>query len=199
MSPVFHCELFYVRSKHLDQIYHGFEQLRKKGIISLSIKRATDNVSTKPLLRAVINGKYNVIYDTLDGLNWIDGSATENLSYFRNEVDADFYFKRSFSNEVQQNSPKNCRVFPLGLNYTFDPEIRMPKTLKETAIDTAYNNALVAKLYKRKFFNAHDFEYYPTLNKEPKILFLTRLHESSDAKSEENKSKRECINEKRIQ
>src|SRR5699024_8709076 len=70
---------------------------------------------------------------------------------------------------------------------------------KESIIDTAYNNALVAKLYKRKFFNAHDFEYYPTLNKEPKILFLTRLHESSDAKSDENKGKRECINEKRIQ
>lgn len=208
MSPLFHCELFYVRSKHLNQIYHGFDQLRKKGIIRLSFRRVKNKNDFpiprlagnryQPLLQVIIDGRYSVIFDTLDGLNWIEGSHKANLAYFKSSVNADFYFKRSFSNEMFQYKPKDCQIYPLGLNYTFAPEIRLPRTLKESIVDTAYNNALVAKLYKKKFFNAQDFEYYPTLNKEPKILFLTRLHETSDAKSEEKRIQRERINEKRI-
>ena len=50
----------------------------------------------KPILKVRINDKYDVIYDTLDGLNWIKASIENNLDYFKNNIKADFYFKRSF-------------------------------------------------------------------------------------------------------
>src|SRR5699024_2624121 len=137
LSPLFHCELYYVQSQHLNQIYHGFNQLKEKGIIKLSFRRVKNNLPFPrlagdryfPLLQVIIDNKYSVIFDTLDGMNWIEGSPEANLEYFKNEVHADFYFKRSFSREMIQYKPKNCQIFPLGLNYTFAPEARLPKTL----------------------------------------------------------------------
>lgn len=74
--------IYYTPSRHLNQIYDGFEKLRKLGIIDISLKK-TDVNETKPLLKVVLDNKYTVIYDTLDGMNWIDAPIEENLQYFK--------------------------------------------------------------------------------------------------------------------
>ncbi|MEG3658748.1 hypothetical protein V5097_15165 [Arenibacter palladensis] len=197
MKPLFKCELHYFPSPHLYQIYNGFEKLRKLGIIDLSIKRAKGNMD-KPLLNVTIDNRYNVIYDTLDGFNWVEGSVEENLEYFKNNLNADFYFKRSFSNQLRNLKLENCKIYPLGLNYTFRPEGKYPKTPKEALKDTIKNNPIISKYYKKTYFTYTEYEHYPIPSKENKILFLARLWNPDEVSIEHLKAERERINNNRM-
>lgn len=197
MKPLFKCELNYFPSVHLNQVYDGFLKLRKLGIIDLSIKRSKGN-HTKPLLTVVIDNKYTVIYDALDGLNWIDASIQDNLNHFKNKVSADFYFKRSFSKQIIENAPQNCKVYPLGLNYPFQPEKGLPTDTKETVKNILKDNYVISKLYKKTSFWLKDFEYYPVPSKESNILFLARLWDPYETKLEHLQVQREFMNENRI-
>ncbi len=110
------CEIDYFPSVHLNHIYDGFKKLEKQGIVNLRINRIKTSYK-KPILQVKVNKKYRVIYDTLDGLNWINSSPEENLKYFQNNLKADFYFKRSYNNVFEAHASVNCKTFPLGLNY----------------------------------------------------------------------------------
>lgn len=197
MKALFKCELNYLPSKHLNQIYDGFEKLRKTGIIDVSIKHTSGN-QIKPLLNVVIDKKYKVTYDTLDGLNWIDGSIEDNLNYFKFNTDADFYFKRSFDKKILEYSPENCKIYPLGFNYSFKPEGKYPKSLQHTFRDLIKDNPIVSKYYKKSSFFSSDFESYPVPAKESKILFLSRLWDPEEVSLEYLKVERELLNLKRI-
>ena len=197
MKPIFKCELHYFPSPHLYQIYDGFEKLRRLGILDLSVKRAKGNLE-KPLLNVTIDNKYTVVYDTLDGFNWIKGSVEENLEYFRTNINADFYFKRSFTTELVDIKSGNCKVYPLGLNYTFRPEGKYPKTPKEALKDTIKNNPVISKYYKKTYFSYSEYEYPPILNKKKQILFLERLWNPDEVSSEHEKAERDCINQNRM-
>ncbi|MGZ4956221.1 MAG: hypothetical protein ACXV8Q_14030 [Methylobacter sp.] len=197
MKSLFKCELNYFSSPHLSQIYDGFEKLRKIGIIDIIIKPFHGD-PTKPLLKVKINNKYTVIYDTLDGLNWVEGSIEDNLNYFNTNIQADFYFKRSYNQKVVDYAPKNCQIYPLGLNYSVKQYIRHLKY--EVIKDYLKDSYLFSKYFKvnSELFYSDSFEFYPILSKENKILFLTRLWDPDDVQFEHLKIEREAINKNRI-
>lgn len=197
MKPLFKCELSYLPSPHLSQIYDGFEKLRKIGIVDISVKPMSGD-QTKPLLNVRVNKKHNIIYDTLDGLNWIDDSIENNLNYFKKNTNADYYFKRSYTEQLLNYAPVNCKVYPLGLNYPFKPEGKYPNNLHHKLKDLLKQNFLISKYYRKTSFSSQDFEYYPIPSKENKILFITRLWNPNDISSEDLKEERELINKNRI-
>lgn len=182
---------------HLNQIYDGFEKLRKLGVVTLSVKRVKQNAG-KPVLTVIVENRFKVVYDTLDGNNWIEGTEEENLRYFEREVKADFYFKRSFSKLLFDHAPRNCKIYPLGLNYGFEPEGRFPKNFIENIKDFARGSVVIEKIYKKTIFSSKDFEYYPIPNKKNKVLFLTRLWDPEDSQLEHIRIEREKINSSRI-
>jgi hypothetical protein len=202
MNKLFDCEIEYLPNFHLMQIYAGFFELEKMGILNLKLKR------TKPrspsVVTAIINKKYKVIYDTDDGLTWIQGNDIANLEHFQNNFEADFYFKRSYDPRMRQYKPKNCEVYPLGLNYNVHPNTSLlsyTPSLKGKLIYFAKTNKFVKKITNGKFYYAKDFEYYPLRPQQNKILFLTRVWDPEKAPSDAgrelrlrlNKTRTECI------
>lgn len=197
MKPLFKCEIYYFPSLHLSQIYDGFEKLRKIGIVDIVIKPISGE-GLKPLLKVKINNKYNVIYDTLDGMNWINGSIEENLIHFKNNTHADFYFKRSYNKQVLENAPLNCKVFPLGLNIPFKPEGKFPQKLNEKIKDFLKDYSFISKYFEKTSFFSKDFEFFPIPSKENKVLFIAGLWNPDDVTSEHLKIEREVMNKNRI-
>lgn len=197
MKPLLKCELNYFPSVHLKQIYTGFLILKKLGIIELIIKPSSEN-NTKPILKVIINNKFEVIYDALDGLNWIDAPIEDNLSYFNKNIKADFYFKRSYNKQVFDNAPQNCKVYPLGLNYPIEPQDKLSSSVKEMTIDLLKKNYLTSKFYKKFSFYKTDFEYYPIPNKLNKILFVTQLYNPEQTSLDHLKAERSLMNQNRI-
>ena len=197
MKALLNCEIDYFPSIHLNHIYDGFEKLRKLGIIEISIKKSNGN-RDKPLLNVVINNRYKVIYDALDGFNWIDDSVEKNLEYFKNNIQADFYFKRSFNNKILEYKPTNCSVYPLGLNYKIDSEDRFSLNLRNTLKRLLQNNKIFSKYFNTKLMYNKNFEFYPIFNRQNKVLFITRLWDPEDTTLERLKEEREILNEQRI-
>jgi len=201
MKKLFECELEYFPNPHLMQIYTGFFELEKLGIIDLKIKKIKQTSSSMPITNVVFDKKYKVVYDTIDGLSWITGDSTTNLNHFQKTVKADFYFKRSYDPRMQEYKPDNCEVYPLGLNYNVHPDKNMlsyAETLQDKIKYIAKTNKLFRSLSNKPYFYAKDFEYYPVKLKQNRILFLTRLWSPEEAKSERSKEFRAQINTTRI-
>src|SRR6476469_11196633 len=98
MQPVYRCKFTYHQNLHLSQIYAGFELLELLGLAELDVRPGEP--LQKPLLEVVLNNKTTILYDLLDGFNWIDGSVEENINYFRNSITHDHVFKRSYKEAV---------------------------------------------------------------------------------------------------
>ena len=96
------CELFYRRSLHLKQLYTGFLELKKYGVVDIVVREQPAGDQDCALLHALINDRHKVVYDVLDGLNWIIGSVEENLDYFAANSDCEYYFKGSFDPRLLQ-------------------------------------------------------------------------------------------------
>ncbi|HOE31440.1 MAG: hypothetical protein BWY92_00067 [Firmicutes bacterium ADurb.BinA052] len=193
MKPILHCELGYFPNPHLNQIYAGFASLHNAGIINLEVKRvAADH--TKPLLTVIVNKQYKLLYDTLDGFNWIPGSQQDNLLYFRTHFKVDLYFKRSFTPTLLDYCPENCTVFPLGFNYLIRPQRYFPARLTDVLKDFLKHSTPLGKYCHRDLFYSRRYEYYPLPHKDTKILFLTRLWDPDQVTDEQLKNEREKIN-----
>lgn len=201
-SNKIYCELFYQNSNHLQQIYDGFEKLAISGIIKLKVNYS--NKSDSPILKVRINNKFDVYYDLLDGFNWIDDTIDNNLNYFKNNLNSDFYFKRSFNNKLLEYNLKNRKIYPLGFNYYINP--------KGVFINKHYNNSFKSKLkqvVKQQFHSfqknnrskitSNYFENNPIFNKDNRILFSTRLWNPDETNQKHNKELREKINNQRIE
>ena len=201
MNKLFECEIEYLPNFHLMQIYAGFFELEKMGILDLKLKR------TKPrspsVVTAIINKKYKVVYDTDDGLTWIQANDIANLEHFQNNYEAaDFYFKRSYDPRMRQYKPKNCEVYPLGLNYNVHPNknlLSYTPSLHEKIKYLAKTNKVLKKITKGRFYYAKDFEYYPVNSGKNRILFLTRVWDPEKAPSEAGKDLRIKLNATRSQ
>ncbi len=198
MRKQFECEVFFFPSLHLSQIYNGFAKLGKAGLVKVKVKHVYGE-QTKPILKVIVNNKYNVIYDTLDGLNWIDGSPEDNLNYFKNNINADFYFKRSFNQDIIDYAPENCKVFPLGLNYAMIANGKFSGNLKKRMKNFFRNNFYISKHYSKRSFYSENFEYYPIPLRDNKILFMARLWDPDEASLDHLKVEREHINKIRIE
>jgi hypothetical protein len=196
IEPLFHCEFDYLPLPHLSQVYDGFEKLRRQGVVTLNIRRRDDNVS-RSVLRVVLDGRYSVMYDMQDGLNWINQPIQRSLEFFRGNFAADYYFKRSLNQQVVDYAPPGCKVFPLGLFYPLTHQGQYPHTLKSLLRAIAKHNP-ITEMTRKRTFHSHEFEFYPVPNKQNRILFLTRLWNPDDVTAEHLKLEREEINHSRV-
>ncbi|MHA4842631.1 hypothetical protein ACX0G7_00645 [Flavitalea antarctica] len=184
------------------QLYAGFFELERKGIIKLKLKLLKQNQHAYSLINVLVNNKYRVIYDTLDGLTWIHGDEQANLAYFKKTYEVDFYFKRSFNSLLHEHRPKDCKVFPLGLNYNVQPKKNLllySGSLKNKVKYVLKTNKLLKQISAKRFYYEEDFEFLPIKPKTNNILFLTRLWDPNEAKSERSKEFRIRINKTRVE
>lgn len=188
------CVVEYFNAPHLSQIYKGFQILEKKGVVDIKFIKKTGDLN-KPIISAWINNNIHIIYDTLDGFNWIDNKSTEeNLLFFQNNYHCDHYFKRSYnSNLIKYNCGSQRTIHDLEFNYDMSYEyvsLDIKRLMKDTARKCLpfYNSSI----------NYKNFEYYPNKNTQPKILFSARLWNPEDVKDGETRSEREIINSNRI-
>ena len=188
--PIFHCEIDFFPSAHLNTIYDGFWKLKQKGLISLKINRIK-SLNDKPILKVIVNKTYIFIYDALDGFNWVDGSFEENIIHFETKINCDFYFKRSYSPVLKKHLKKGS-IFPLGINFNYDYDGDYPLKLDEKLRSFVKRN-ITKNSFKLKFY-----EYPPIMNPENKILFLCGLWDPSLVKCSQLKAQREKINTDRI-
>lgn len=203
MKALFRCDVEYLPSPHLMQVYEGFFDLQKKGIVELHIHPKKNGNVRESIIAATINGKYRVIYDALDGICWIPEDELQNLAYFQKQFKADFYFKRSYNKQLLDYSPPGCKVFPLGLNYPFRPEKNLlflyPTVKKKIRYFFQANKWVRKALHKPAYVYAKDFEQYPLRCNEDKILFIARLWNPKEATTEEAKEERHQLNQLRVE
>jgi hypothetical protein len=192
LNALFDCEIEYCQSRHLSHVYDGFWKLKKKGLITLKVKRVKLE-NSKPVIKVIVNNKYTVIYDALDGLNWTDGTLEENIDYIKSKIDCDYYFKRSFKPELKEYFKNSVNYYPLGLYFFVDHEGKFPLTIKEKL------KAVIKEKVQKDYFPVHKYEYPPIRNNENRILFLCGLWDPAEVKSIELKDQREQINQNRIQ
>jgi hypothetical protein len=199
------CALRYNKSAHLQQLYAGFVRLQAAGVIDLQIDTqvSRSELSHLPILYATINGSVAVVYDALDGLNWVPGTIEDNLRFFQTTVKADYYFKRSFNQQVATMGPLGCKVLPLGFNYHVRPHCALVRpSPTERLRDIVRRNELASNLLRSNnddmALPAEDYEHHPILDKDAKILLLTRLWNPADFDRGETKAHIEALNESRI-
>lgn len=185
MARKFTCEIEYVKSPHLNQIYVGFDMLKKQGIINLKYKKRQKN-SSNPFVKVLINKKYRVIYDTLDGLNWIQGSCDDNLLYF-SKIEADYYFKRSYTEKLK-SANKQIKVYPLGFNHFIEHKHLFNDSLKNVIKNSSIYNYIRPK---KKTLNIPYFEQLNNGGNSNQIIFFTRLW---DPTNETNRQKKDFLN-----
>jgi len=198
------CELQYHKSRHLNQIYSGFEKLSRHNIVDLKVRYVDSRNDEDMISRVLVNGKYKVIYDTHDGLNWIKKEDENlNLNKFKElTAEADFYFKRSYKSCLNDIAASNCSYHPLGFNYNVIPD---RKLTRDSLLYTLGRFKEPKKVYrdivnyKVEHLTASDYEFIPKVNPENKILFLCRLWEFEKYDSAPIfQSQIEAINELRI-
>ena len=176
---------------HNAQIVSGFRMLQKQGW-NIRIFAPDESDSPAPnaaLVRVTYLGK-TIFYDLWDGYHRPDEMrwALEK---------ADFYFKRSYCGEKnQQLFPEYCRkIYPLGFNY----HVTYPGTSFAEPLWKATAKQLLGRVPER-YFTPHRFEgtALPPVGA-PKILFLTRLWDDREpGLSEPVRQERIRINQMRI-
>lgn len=188
------CVVEYLFSPHLSQIYKGFQILEEKGLIDLKFIKKAGNLN-KPIISAFINNEYHIIYDTLDGFNWLDNKSIEdNLLFFQNHYQCDYYFKRSYNASLlNYNKGSTRRIHNLEFNYdvAYEPIFTDIKRVVKDTIHKRLNLHNPNVDYK-------DFEYYFNKNDQSKILFSARLWDPKDVENIDESTEREIINQNRI-
>lgn len=170
------------KSPHLNQIYTGFKLLKKNGLIDLTWEYKKK--SNEPWCKVILNNKIHIIYDTYDS-----GNKFADEKYIN---EANFYFKRSYP-----KNNKNEKIIPLGLNYNVTD-----KFYDFESIIYRLKNIIKGIIKKKKYnFYTKDFEWYPLINDNSKICFLTRLWDpdADDVENEKVKNERIEINKFRIE
>jgi hypothetical protein len=196
----------YVSCGHLSQLYEGLIRLAVRNYIALRFIHRKDSDGLKPIVNATLRmtrgREVRIVYDTLDGFNWLDGETeSENLRYFRDAFKADFYFKRSLNKRLLEYSPDKCTVLPLGLNTEF-PVSEQPAFGRQT------KSSSVWQVFKRLISSsggsggsetAVEFAFPPIRHAQSKVLLLTRLWDPEGVPAGPVRDERIRMNEFRIQ
>jgi len=201
-KQLFNCELTYSPSPHLSQIFEGFRQLEQAGVVALAWSRVANEDPARAMLKVKVNGKIDVIYDTNDGLNWIDGTIAENLEYFQKNISADYYFKRSYHEDLLNLVPVKCKIYPLGFNYPLRTKVRQPIGITDLVLKSIESNHVISRAIRKNLYlpPSKELEFPPCLmSKDVNILFLTRLWNPDQVLSEHLKNDREIINIRRVE
>ncbi|MEN8358247.1 hypothetical protein ABFP04_08960 [Acinetobacter towneri] len=168
--------------------------LEKQGIIKIKLVKPKNFNKKKPILRVQLNNKLNLIYDTLDGFNWKDDlNEEQNLEFFSNNYDCDFYFKRSFKEDLLKYNNSVRKILPLGLNYNIYASGKLSNFQEKIKYALSYFIESKRTLVKSQYF-----EKPPLPNEHTSILFLTRLWDPKNVKNLQHKNEREIINENRV-
>jgi len=185
----YNVKLYFFNSRHLHQIYDGFYKLEKQGICKLEWTPYSFGCM-KPVLRTEINGK-TVIFDCLDGYNWINASIEENLKAYQKDFSScDYYFKRSYD-------PQYGIGRPLGLNYEVLPEFFPPfhsQTPLEWLLFSLYNYFPIPM----GPLTCERISYEPKVKKDGKVIFLCRLWDPDNTNDNDFRTERRMINQYRI-
>jgi hypothetical protein len=189
-----HAKISYLKSAHLSQIYEGFNMLHKKGIISADFVPVGGNIH-KPIIEVIINQKYQVMYDALDGLNWTNGDLEENLNFFKSTYQADFYYKRSYLPILSELS-ESMKVLPLGLNFALKGNY--PLTPEEQIKEGIKKVKSLLGLPTVEYPPLANFEYLPFTTKVNKILFMVKLWSPDETSIGKYKDERNRLNQARI-
>lgn len=167
------------RAPHLCSVLTGFIMLEKQGKLRLSINGDAE-LPQKGLLEVLIDDK-RLAYDMMDGYNYT--SEKEINDYI---TTCDFYFKRSFSDELNKRifSQNESKIYKWGFNYLAtcaenkffndDPSKRVIETVN-----------FFRGRKSLKYFTYDKFEREPDYTADPQILFMTRLWDRSQT-SEKN-------------
>ncbi|EKQ56942.1 MULTISPECIES: glycosyltransferase [unclassified Clostridium] len=178
--------ILHSKVKHLNQIFAGFVELNKKGIVELSKENKYD--TGKQILEVIINDNIKVIFDTMDEQEFYAKTVMK--------IDnIDYYFKRSFKSI--EASKYNFKSYPLGLNYNVYSKNGNILDLKEVIKNKLIK---IIKNYKYNFY-PEDFESFSISEDKPKICFLTRVWDtnSKEIENEDVRKEREEINNFRVE
>lgn len=129
----------------------------------------------------------------MDGLIWLDDSKEKNLAFFRDNIECDYYFKRSYSAELLNYLPNGCKLYPLGLNYSWHPEGPWANWLDRSKVQLL-SLPLVEHFHGKKIFHSYDFEYSPKMHAEHKVLFLARLWDPDEMNTGHNMEWSRAVN-----
>lgn len=195
---------FYPYSHHLDQLYTGLELLKEKKIIEVKYHKNYQPYNKINIVKARVNGKYDVVYDLFDSTDWLLGETEEkNISFFHEHLKCDFYFKRSFNKTFHNRISNYSNVMPFGFNYP----VNVKHILKHRIVN-GLKELIDYPVFHRYFsFNTHsvgprEFEHLPVPNAENRIIFLVRLWNpegvTEKIESKEISNEREQINITRV-
>ena len=157
------------RTPHLCSVMAGFILLEKQGNLRLKIN--TDAGLPSASIMEAVAGNKHLAYDMADGYNF--HNPTEIKEYMKT---CDFYFKRSFSDELNHSFFKEQadKIYRWGFNYlaTCSGNDYFNHNSEKRLIDTIN---LFRGRKPLKYFTYDRFEAVPNKKDEQKILFMTRL------------------------
>jgi len=170
-------------SNHLQQVYFGFQLLQKAGLISLKQTFEFDSpdfINNRVIpfgaqsggLKLIVDSSIRIFYDMADSHDVNE----KNLAW------ANFYFKRSYSEELHNGI--STKIMPLDLNYMVKPEQVHWQSLTRAfhlSSGTERVKACIRELdIKNKISylpRINELQAAPSLNEPFKVLFMCRLWE----------------------
>jgi len=203
MKPDKSLTIEYVPCDHLSQLYLGLKRLAARNYIDLRLQRVKSPDDLKPVVKATLetpsHGRVRIVYDTLDGFNWLDDlTETENLQHFRDTFKTDFYFKRSFNERLLKFAPPQCTVMPLGLIFPVIDDVELPSRLSPNSISGLLNRLRPRNDDQTQRAPRITFDYPPICHQKSKVLFLTALSNPSVVPAGRHRDERLKNNELRI-
>lgn len=185
----------YNHHQQLSIFYVGLELLRRQRKIDFEIAFHQDKSNKRPVLFGEINSKSFCI-DCLDGYNWVDGSTTDNISYFKSNISADFVFKRNFKSDLIAVNA-NSTIIPFGFNYPIGLNVPIHFTSIKNFLSNPYWTIRYWRLLSG-YFDYRTFECSPEIPKELNVLFQVRLWDPYDTKDSVKSEQRNQMNLFRI-
>lgn len=165
IKPLVTCEILCDSCFHyLQQIFTGFAQLHKAGVIRLRQRMCKPTTNTSGV-KVLINGSTWVYYDMHD-----NAAINEQVL---DEVE--FYFKRSFLPDHSRHCKK---IFPYGLRYAvFDGRFDLFQMERVASFGTAWQRLrrLAKQLLVANFPSVSQVEAPPCLGQPPRVLLMTQL------------------------
>jgi hypothetical protein len=170
-------------SNHLQQIYFGFQLLQNSGLIKLKqvIDRSSAHFEKNRALpfgaqsgglKLILNNSIHIYYDMADAQTIED----ENLKW------SDFYFKRSFNNDIHKSI--SSKILPFDLNYMVKPNTLNWHSLARSyslssGVERIKSCVRELDIYNKLTYSPRigELQAKPNIDSPFKILFMCRLWE----------------------
>lgn len=188
-------QLNFINHQQLSSFYVGCELLQNQKRISFDFNFGNVKDTLSPILYGMF-GSSSFAIDCMDGYNWIRGSQSENLIYFKENVNVDFLFKRNYDHLIVDLIPK-IKVLPFGFNSPLG--LKYPSGL--SLLKNFSKNPYWAIRYCRLLSGYYDyrtFECSSVQSTPMRILYQVRLWDPSSTQDVHNKSARTQMNQFRI-